>query len=166
METRVTKLFLVLVLMTGLVVYTLESIRKFREHKISRNLYRDMSEKDNFMFPSVTICSAFRNGSSTPENIAAEAVKRAAEDPNRLSKTIFDSITYSRHDLSYFTQSVDDDWSSNLLDDDSMWNEEYHEYLGGRCATFNPTNSTKPGEINSIGIAIKLPTDRSWYLVS
>ena len=167
METQAVRLFLQLVLITGMLFYTLESIRKFQEHKISRNVYRDTSDREEFRFPSVTVCAAFRNGTATPENIVKAAAENGIEDPMLLSKEAFDGMTYGRHEyLSYFTQAIDNDWSNNLLDDDARWEEQYHEYLGGRCATFNPINTTKPGEINSLAIAIKLPTDRSWYFVS
>ncbi len=141
-------------LLAGMLFYSINSIRKFREHKVAVSVQRDTTEP-RISFPSVTLCSGFRDGDATPEKVAREAAARGEEDPAALDAARVRGMTYDREE---FVKAVvvtrDDVAGGNLRDNASLWEEEVHEYYGGRCQTFNPAGDTEPGEVNSLSVAL------------
>lgn len=149
------KLALILLLIIPVLYFSIESFRKYRDSKVSISTQRDNSHL-TLPFPSVTVCSGFRNGFLTPEKLL---VQNKSEE---LTLEKIRELTYNRSEfLTYFTQAVDNDFSINMVDNDEYWTEEIHEYYGGRCYTFNPPVLSKPGETNAIIFGMRNP-DRFW----
>ncbi len=156
--------FVTLFFLTGLVLYSYYSVLKFRTNKISVSVEKDFTN-DTLLYPSVTLCSGFRDGRFTPEQIAKAAVEegRGDGDPALLGPERMREITYDRGEFVHeFTQAFDNDWSTDYSGRDGPWTEQFHEYYGGRCYTFSPERETLRGEMNSLAFKIRIP-ERGYY---
>ncbi len=159
-ETRVRLLMLLLYLSLA-ATYLTGSLSKFHSGKVATDRRREPTEDgtDLAEYPSVTVCSGFRDLGRDVRTVAREYSHGDDDnddgdadgdgDGGILGPAAFDGMTYGRADLlTYFTQASDGDWSRNLTLDDSFWTERRHPYFGGRCHTFDPKEKTKSDTVD------------------
>lgn len=62
------------------------------------HVQRDNSE-DELLFPSITICSGFRDEGMTPERIVDNAIANGQENSDQLNMTGIEQLTFSRQEV-------------------------------------------------------------------
>ena len=122
-----------------------------------------VTETDVFRYPSFTLCPGFKNDS----NIWAELMEKGIDKYDE----ILDNISYTREDiLTLFSHPSDTDFSgptmnNSIVQNDTIWVETiHHPWLSGKCFTYDPPFSSRPGKWYGVRMGIKRPNQDKFAL--
>lgn len=128
--------------------YGYKSLFKYLDGKILRAQFQEY-EGERVFYPSITICSGFRDSHWKFKDALEEMINRNGtldEDDESWMVELLHNLTYPKEEyLSYFTQGVENVWDTNYLFMDDLWTESLDPFYGGRCATARLPNASLPG---------------------
>ena len=140
----------------------LRSLCKFLDGKIGQSHLRVYQDDARMDYPSVTICSGYRDADLRVIHVAQENVNATDLPDDFLDWEHVRRLTYDKEEyINFFTQAFENNWDRNYLLEDDFWTEEFHPQYGGRCATFNPEQRTPPHNLNSITFSLMWQPDRN-----